>query len=391
MGGKKVLIGGIVVVALLVIAYFAFMYPPPSKEDTSGAIGVAKKYRSEQITENDVLLKEQEDAAAKAIAAMTPDEKAAFFEKATPLQRYDMLYRSGNVINSLAGRVDPAMAAKVFTVATDEQRVDMFQSLPVERQTAILQRVNLTAEAFGKLPVTEKSTALMGKAVANDWGAVVKEASMEARTPVFARFTPDMQRAWADQLGRDQKIELVGVAAAPVVADMQRCDAAVEDFGRLRTPAEQWQRVCASGRVTADLAGRVDPAMAAKVFTVATDEQRVDMFQSLPAERQTAILQRVNLTAEAFGKLPVTEKSTALMGKAVANDWGAIVKEASMEARTPVFARFTPDMQRAWADQLGRDDKAALMGFRPAAVSAQAERAGNINIDSEARVRRVKR
>ena len=53
MSRNRLLVGGLVIIAAIVIAYFAFMYPPPSKEDTSGAIGVANKYRSEQISHPD--------------------------------------------------------------------------------------------------------------------------------------------------------------------------------------------------------------------------------------------------------------------------------------------------------------------------------------------------
>jgi len=83
MGRNKLLVGGLVIVAALVIAYFAFVYPPVSKEDTSGAIGVANKYRNEQITDSDVMLKEDEDAIAAAMAVMSPEAKAALFEKSS--------------------------------------------------------------------------------------------------------------------------------------------------------------------------------------------------------------------------------------------------------------------------------------------------------------------
>jgi hypothetical protein len=56
-GGSKrgLIIGGSVIVALVVV-YFAFFYPPSSVRDTEGTIGAVKKYRSEQITEKDVVL-----------------------------------------------------------------------------------------------------------------------------------------------------------------------------------------------------------------------------------------------------------------------------------------------------------------------------------------------
>jgi len=57
--GIKVLIGALVVI-VVVVGYFAITGLPPSKEDATGAIGVAKKHRAEQMTDKDILLKDPE-------------------------------------------------------------------------------------------------------------------------------------------------------------------------------------------------------------------------------------------------------------------------------------------------------------------------------------------
>ena len=90
MSRNRLLVGGLVIVAALVIAYFAFVYPPVSKEDTSGAIGVANKYRNEQITDKDVMLKGQEDSGSGGVRAdvsrgegrdVRPDDERASGER----------------------------------------------------------------------------------------------------------------------------------------------------------------------------------------------------------------------------------------------------------------------------------------------------------------------
>ena len=52
---------GAAAVAIVVIAYMATLYPWPSSSDFAGTIGgvnKAKKYRAEQISDNDVVLKD---------------------------------------------------------------------------------------------------------------------------------------------------------------------------------------------------------------------------------------------------------------------------------------------------------------------------------------------
>ena len=59
-GGKNVLVIGIGLVAVAAVVYFSFFYPPVPKEDAQGTIGMAKKYHSSQMSENDVALQNPE-------------------------------------------------------------------------------------------------------------------------------------------------------------------------------------------------------------------------------------------------------------------------------------------------------------------------------------------
>ena len=60
MKRNQALWGGAGVIAAAVIVYFAFFSSTPSDEDISGAIGVAKQYRADQITSADVVLQDPE-------------------------------------------------------------------------------------------------------------------------------------------------------------------------------------------------------------------------------------------------------------------------------------------------------------------------------------------
>jgi hypothetical protein len=56
MASKKILLGVGLLAAMAIVFYAVIGWPPVPKEDTSGAIGVAKKYQAEQISDQDVAL-----------------------------------------------------------------------------------------------------------------------------------------------------------------------------------------------------------------------------------------------------------------------------------------------------------------------------------------------
>ena len=74
MSKNKLMMGGIIVVAVVAIAYFAFVYPPTNGDDATGTIGAAKKYRTDQIKDSDVVLEGDQQGAepAEAPAPITP-------------------------------------------------------------------------------------------------------------------------------------------------------------------------------------------------------------------------------------------------------------------------------------------------------------------------------
>ena len=61
---KAVMLTG-AALALIVVVYFVFFFPPTPAEDARGAIGAAEKYRSEQITDSDVILGEYSTAGSE--------------------------------------------------------------------------------------------------------------------------------------------------------------------------------------------------------------------------------------------------------------------------------------------------------------------------------------
>ena len=60
MASKKILLGVGLLAAMAIVFCAVIGWPPVAKNDTQGAIGVAKKYQAEQISEQDVVLADPE-------------------------------------------------------------------------------------------------------------------------------------------------------------------------------------------------------------------------------------------------------------------------------------------------------------------------------------------
>src|SRR5262245_34832215 len=60
MASKKILLGVGVLAAMAIVFYAVIGWPPVAKNDTQGAIGVATKYKAEQISEQDGVLADSE-------------------------------------------------------------------------------------------------------------------------------------------------------------------------------------------------------------------------------------------------------------------------------------------------------------------------------------------
>lgn len=91
LGGKPgIFIGGILLVAA-VIAFVSLDGYPPADGDSVGAIGAAKRYRSEQITESDVQLQDEELVALLQSDEMQRLIKDESFQKAVKDQNWAAL------------------------------------------------------------------------------------------------------------------------------------------------------------------------------------------------------------------------------------------------------------------------------------------------------------
>jgi Mg/Co/Ni transporter MgtE len=231
MSRNKLLVGGLVIIAAIVIAYFAFVYPPVSKEDTSGAIGVAKKYRTEQITDRDVILKEDEAAAAAAMAMMSPEEKAAMFERTTGDLQARTLGYSPDVATAMFARADNKLLARMFQGMDAKSRVDLFERAPVPVQQAVCKAVGVTTEAYSKLNLDGKVEKL-AKAPDVEMAAVVRAMDDQGRRDVMARTEVACRTDAVNLLDRANRVTLMGRAPAKVTESLERAYTEMEKTSR---------------------------------------------------------------------------------------------------------------------------------------------------------------
>jgi len=221
MSRNRLLVGGLVIVAAIVIAYFAFMYPPVSKEDTSGAIGVAKKYRSEQITDKDVMLKDEEAAAAAAFAMMSPDEKAAMFERTTGDLQARTLAQSPEVTAALIARADDKLLARLFQGMDAKARVDAFERSPQSVQAAVCKSIGVTAERYSQFTLDQKAEKLR-KAPDVDLAAIAKQAPIQERMDFVARTEAACRNDLMKLLDRTEKADIMERAPVKIQEEMER-------------------------------------------------------------------------------------------------------------------------------------------------------------------------
>jgi Mg/Co/Ni transporter MgtE len=372
MSRNKLLVGGLVIIAAIVIAYFAFVYPPVSKEDTSGAIGVAKKYRTEQITDRDVILKEDEAAAAAAMAMMSPEEKAAMFERTTGDLQARTLGYSPDVATAMFARADNKLLARMFQGMDAKSRVDLFERAPVPVQQAVCKAVGVTTEAYAKLDLSGKADKL-AKAPDVELAAVVKAMDEQGRRDVMARTEVACRTEAVNLLDRTEKVTLLERAPAEVLARMDKANFEARFFENL--PLDQREAMLAkSPEVVSDVFARADNKVLARMFQGMDAKSRVDLFERAPVPVQQAVCKAVGVTTEAYSKLNLDGKVEKL-AKAPDVEMAAVVRAMDDQGRRDVMARTEVACRTEAVNLLDRANRVTLMGRAPAKVTESLERA----------------
>jgi hypothetical protein len=172
---RALIIAGSLIVALAVV-YFSFFYPPVSTSDTEGTIGAVKKYRSEQITEKDVVLEGMTSMNIESVNQAVEQTGAKLSESA---------------------REAAKTAQGLVAMAKTPEAKTYFDGLAALASKALAYK---TAGADSKAPVYEQAAAIAD--AAKEYGLKFESLTAEAKTPEAMKAfngVKDMQR-WANGL-----------------------------------------------------------------------------------------------------------------------------------------------------------------------------------------------
>jgi Mg/Co/Ni transporter MgtE len=161
------------------------------------------------------------------------DFAADCFGKAAPEAQFEMLGKSPDVTVALMGRASDALLAKSFKGLDAQSRVDVFERGPKPTQEAVLRTANVTAEAYSKMTVDEKSTRVIGRASDAEMAAMAKNLPPQERCRYFfEKADPACKSEFVALLDRADRFSLMGYAPEPMKADMERAYTQMEKTSR---------------------------------------------------------------------------------------------------------------------------------------------------------------
>jgi len=374
MSRNRLLVGGLVIVAALVIAYFAFVYPPVSKEDTSGAIGVANKYRNEQITDKDVMLKGQEEAAAAAFALMSPEEKAAMFDRTTSdLQKSVFATAPTEMTSKLIARADNAVFSRYWAGLAKEDRIAMFEAAAKPTQDAILKSCNMTLAQYSQLSQAEKQDKVMGRLSEANMARVAKDFALAGNRSFFEKMDAQCVKDFGTLLSRDDKINLMGYAPRPVIASMEYASFAADFFGKA-APEQQFAMLERSPEITTAVMARADNAVFSRFWAGLAKEDRIAMFEAASKPTQDAILKSAGFTLAQYSQLSQAEKQDKVMGRLSEPNMARVAKDVALAGNRSFFAKADAQCKNDFVTLLDRGERFNLMGYAPEKMKVEMER-----------------
>jgi hypothetical protein len=149
--------------AIAVVVYFSFFYPPVPAGDTEGTIGAVKKYRTAQITEQDVVLDAMTSSNADVVAKARTQTNAKLAENALALSK----------------EAESALAAA--RTAEEKQFAERALTLAREAEAVAAKSEGAAAEA---------SKLILG---AKDLGVQAEASKSEARTQEAIRLSESVR------------------------------------------------------------------------------------------------------------------------------------------------------------------------------------------------------
>jgi Mg/Co/Ni transporter MgtE len=263
-------------VIIVVVGFFAiFNRNAPTGEEATGAIGTVDKYRSEQITPEDVVLEGHSAAGAATLITQwfeemaTPEDVAGLLERSSTQERIDLIgLATQREISDIMNRFDAPDQARFYERASNFERVDMFQRLPQMQRNEMFAAVN--------------------KVHKDNWGKVdnIQKAGFLSRCNLADRAKLYGMLGKAEQVAAFERLPQLQQHAF---------------FERVGIPEANFRKANLQGKF--DYLQRCNNLERAKNFEQALPLERVQAFERLPQFERNLQFERVNMTQEKFGSM----------------------------------------------------------------------------------------
>jgi len=271
MASKKILLGVGLLAAMAIVFCAVIGWPPVAKNDTQGAIGVAKKYQAEQISDQDVVLADPE------IQELLQTD---FFYQLVTDADFQKLYLSGvldKVMVQAPGALGDHVASNLTEVgrALSDDRIKQniaAGKFDVAAGLAAQKGIKVTAEDLSKLQIKGLDAAHQVQSL-TDLGRALSDDDVKQH---IAAGKFDLAAATAKSKGMhfpEVILSSYAVAKGPVVSVQQ-----LNELGRALSDDDVKQHI-AAGKF--DLAAQT--AQSKQIKVSASDLQKFDM-QTLGAK-----------------------------------------------------------------------------------------------------------
>jgi hypothetical protein len=265
---------GVAVGAILAVTIFLISQPPAAREQVTGAIGAAERFRTEQIKEGDTGITGGQ--ASGAAGQVTMDELAnllgvqVFAENATVQEKAEWAKSaSAAELSEALGRAPRPAARVVLENATQAERFSAVKHLEKAEQ----------AKAFSEVRPSEQ-VAVFNNLVASERKPVL--AAMGLTEAQWANLTQEQQSKNLNRIAENNKADLFVRCSERTVA---------EAFTKLEAKL-QFRALSAAG-VMHDIVARCDSKVKAEVFDAATLESKAQWWKGLSVEQQRTLVERV--------------------------------------------------------------------------------------------------
>ncbi len=254
-GSKRALIiAGSVIVALAVV-YFSFFYPPVSTSDTEGTIGAVKKYRSEQITEKDIVLdamasmnvgtvgQAAEQASTKLAESAREALRAA--EEAWASGRTPEMQKAMDALRDIANKAEAMKEGKFKgpdAVRAEAAKSEAMKEGKFKGPDAVRTEAAKVEAMKGEAARYYEAAAIAEQA--KGWGAKIEAMTAAARSEQAAKVVADLKGVEAaaarfNELGVRYDLLKLGDAARDIAvrAEAMRTEGKAEEWAKLASEA----------------------------------------------------------------------------------------------------------------------------------------------------------